>query len=355
MADPPPSIDASPVGFELGPGFLLFSYTFYDEADKQLTLYMGSYDYLNDTWQKRSSTTLITADLPAGVFTGSWDILWGGWQDTSNGPTNKGAVYDFASDRWTQTTLVGAPPGRVTTAAWTGSQFAIWGGISRGSDFGDGALYDPKADKWTTISTLGSPAPRDQHMLVWTGSRLLVWGGFAQSAKLVDGGLYDPASDSWAPVAPAPFDPTRAGYPLWSGSRLFVVDSQGTGASGWLYDPLADRWTSVSAPQPRLSCYLNDLGPGRTAQAGDIVFPSCQRSRENVLAKLTPETNQWTVLDLPPNAPEGPQVIWTGTRWILWGGFRWGPPPPNTCAGEPGCDPPGPSMIPANDAWTLVP
>ena len=69
--------------------------------------------------------------------------------------------------------------------------------------------------------------------------------------------------------APAPFDPIRAGYPLWSGSRLFVVDSQGSGASGWLYDPLTDRGSSVSAPQPTQTRDQNGLGPGRTAQAGD--------------------------------------------------------------------------------------
>lgn len=267
--------------------------------------------------------------------------------------SNQGAVYDVASDRWSATTSSRAPAGRAGAAAWTGSAFAIWGGYFQATEFGDGALYDPRAATWTTISKAGSPAPRDHHILVWTGSRLLVWGGHTQQSQLVDGGQYDPVSDSWAPIAPAPFDPTRAGVTLWSGSRLLVVDAQSNGPAGWIYDPSSDGWTSVSTPQPPITCSSTAF----RAEAKDIVVTGCQTTTAKVAAKLDPEANQWTVVGLPPSAPELPELLWTGDRWIVWGGYRLGPPPQNQCPAQPqvGCDPVGTSMIPTNVGWTLVP
>jgi hypothetical protein len=253
-----------------------------------------------------------------------------------------------AMDRWAAISAAGAPSARVGTgnALWTGNALAVWGGSQADSitgpgnstvdcwsgaydgcaRFADGAIYDPKTDHWTAMAAAGAPSPRSDHLLAWTGTRVLVWGGDAYVVTngqpkwtvFVDGGLYDPATAQWSPTAAAPFDASHAmGPALWTGDRLVVLDSNsnGNGATGWIYDPRTDAWAPIAAPVRPLNC----IGPA-SVQAGSIVRGACGSSVQQTAARLDASANQWTIVDLPANAPDQPGILWTGARWIVWGG-----------------------------------
>jgi hypothetical protein len=177
---------------------------------------------------------------------------------------------------------------------------------------------------------------------------VLVWGGSTYRSsnfvQYVDGALYDPAADVWTPTAAAPFDASRVhDAPIWTGSHLLVVDRVSVPRAAWLYDPSDDTWLTLAAAPPGCGAFA--------AQAGSIIAQCGTR-----LGRLDPAQNTWTWTDLPADAPEHVGgVLWTGERWFVWGGYRLGPTPANTCAGASGrpCDPAGPSRIATNDGWTL--
>jgi hypothetical protein len=322
------------------------------------TTSLASYDPSANTWRQLSSSGALTTSNPASVYTGSSWVQWGGTSITSAGLTqfgNLGAVYDVAHDQWHPTSISNAPSGRGAPVAWTGKAVAIWGGQALGVDLGDGALYDPALDRWTAMSQVGAPTPRNGHVFEWTGKQLLVWGGNVVGGNslgaFVDGALYDPSSDAWSPTAQAPFAANQTGVILWSGTRLVVFDGTYTGTSGWIYDPLADRWSSIAAPPQPLTC------SGLRVQAGALVggcLPSSGGSAASEVAVLlAPETNTWSVVPMPAGVPHQPQILWTGGRWIVWGGYLDGPL--TTCtAGAPTCDP-TPTMIVTALGWTMVP
>jgi hypothetical protein len=351
---------------------------------------LGAYDYWKNTWRALSTAGAIAAQAQAVVSTDLGLIAWGGAAAQSAAAqlpyagTNTGAAYDAAMDRWTAISAAGAPSARVGAgnALWTGHGLAVWGGSRADSIAGpggsivdcwrgaydecgrlaDGAIYDPKTDHWTPMAAAGAPSARADHVLAWTGTRVLAWGGDAYVVTngqpkwtvFVDGGLYDPAAAAWSPMAAAPFDASHAAGPaLWTGDRLVVLDSKGTGAAGWIYDSRTDAWAPISAPVRPLNC----IGAA-SVQAGAIVRGGCGSGAQQTVARLDPVANQWTVVDLPANVPGQPGVLWTGARWIVWGGSRAGPTPPNPCVNaQPGvpCDAPGPMQIPSNEGWTLVP
>jgi len=351
---------------------------------------LGAYDYRKNTWRALSTAGAIAAQAQAVVVTDRGLIAWGGAVAQSApgqmpyAGTSTGAAYDAALDRWTAISAAGAPSARVGSgnAAWTGHALAVWGGSRADSIAGpggsivdcwrgaydgcarlaDGAIYDPATDHWTAMAAAGAPSARADHVLAWTGTRVLVWGGDAYVVTngaskwtvFVDGGLYDPATAQWSPTAAAPFDASHAnGAALWTGDRLVVFDSKGAGAAGWIYTPGTDAWEPISAPVQPLSC----IGAA-SVQAGSIVRAGCGSSVQHSVARLDASANQWTSVDLPANAPDQPGVLWTGARWIVWGGTLVGPTPPNPCVNAPpgvGCDPPGPMQIPSNEGWTLVP
>jgi len=313
---------------------------------------------------KLSWTQLSVAGYPIAADTGGAAVLvesrivrWGG---TVSGGfpysvlTNGGAVYDVNADHWTPMSSVGAPAERVIdgNVIAAGKQIFVWGGARVGGrsgtiqaddptaaaltkspglecpnwepdycSYADGALYDPAADRWTPVTQTGAPSARFHAAIAWTGSRVLVWGGTqytlssqdsVTSRYLTDGALYDPSKNSWTPMAAMPPLPANA-VPsgIWSNGHLRMTYAASlTNATDYLYDPGRDVW---EAAQP-------DPGPPKRT-----------------------------------DAPMYPTVIWTGTSWFAIGGFRAGATPPNPCQNVPGCDPPGPELIPVSEAAVALP
>lgn len=206
-------------------------------------------------------------------------IVWGG-VDASGSPLASGARYDPVANAWRPITSIGAPVARARhTAVWTGSETLVWGGTGATSDLSTGARYDPVADTWTPMATDNAPSARAGHTAVWTGTEMIVWG--SRFGTTNNGGRYNAATDTWQPTSTLCAPSGRDGHvAVWNGSRMLVWGGY-SGAyaqlyvQGAAYDPAADAWQAMSA---------TDAPAARFDHAG----------------------------------------LWTGNRFIVWGGRESG-------------------------------
>jgi hypothetical protein len=206
----------------------------------------------------------------------------------------------------------------------------VWGGSTPAPGgggvaplFDDGAVYHLCDNSWTAMSTAGAPSHVTSQVTYapvhyWTGKRLIVWGGlptsvfYGEGMSVATASMFDPTANAWLPM-------NRSGEPLarevpaqlWTGSRLLVwggiaQTSDGTWVNhndGALFDPVANRWTAMtSAGAPAARDPLD-------------------------------------------------QVVWTGSRFVVWGGVQYGGAP-NAPTG-PGL-PNGGIYDPASDSWTTI-
>jgi len=176
-----------------------------------------------------------------------------------------------------------APSPRVDMAyAWTGAEFIVWGGVDSpvvGGKLADGARYNPATDTWTPMSPSVTSSGFGDAQAVWTGTEVILWDG-GQPSFIDSGGFpvktptlrfYDPLTDSWRGTANQcePFLGTNDMQAHWTGSRLFVWSDAENG--GYFFDPASGSWEAIDS-----------LGG--------------------------------------PTARSGTASVWTGARFILWGG-----------------------------------
>ena len=229
---------------------------------------------------------------PAAVWTGTGMIVWSGVEGRWGIAPSAGARYDQSTDAWVSMSNAGAPPGSWSGAVvWTGSRMIVWGGWGTGTGgaLRSGGSYDPAADRWYPMSATRAPSARGDARAVWTGREMLVWGGAVDgtvgsnpSGPLGDGAAYDPATDSWRTLGATGAPTARfQNAAVWTGSRMIVWGGASGGSTpafgdGALYDPDLDAWTPVT----------NDGAPsGRRA----------------------------------------PSAVWTGERFVVWGGGSYQP------------------------------
>lgn len=231
------------------------------------------------------------------VLTDSSMIIWGG-TSCSGTPvcgttslTNTGGVFHVASNTWQSGgTDISDPdtpsPRSLHTAIWTGSRMIIWGG-SDGNPLNTGGRYAPGTPgEWTTTSTTNAPSPRQGHVATWTGSKMLVWGGYGCAnpptcsllEDLNDGSLYDPLTDSWTPINGTGALSSRNGF-----------------SSAW--DPSTQRLLIWGGQQN--GSFLDD---------GGMISPAD--------GWIVPRTNT----NGAPPARSGSLAVWTGGKFIIYGG-----------------------------------
>ncbi len=280
---------------------------------------------------------------PTEVWTGSKAIFWGG-SVGSDSMLNNGGIYDPLTDSWKPVSLTNAPPARFThTAIWTGTRMIVWGGDQSGwsystSRLNSGGIYDPSKDSWTATTTTNAPLARARHTAVWTGSRMIVWGGTINTGSYYTtatgtGGIYNPETNSWTPVTMTGAPTRRMGHhSAWTGTRMLVWGGQRDGDwtyidtdTGGLYDPETDSWTPMSTVNaPPASIGSSSVWTGSRF----IVWGGGSASSPNNLGwSYDPATDQWTSisnLNAPParfSYEEGGDAIWTGNRMLVWGGI----------------------------------
>lgn len=249
------------------------------------------YDPERDAWDRLDSTLYpAELDIRTGALIGNQIVVFGPMVagPTSPSPYSAGARFDLTTLRWSPISPTNAPV-RVQSFSTTdtGNEVVLWGGYQTtgGSPLtyisqNRGFAYDPATDTWRDLSSVEAPSPRQNHSAVWTGKELLVWGGSLQVKRLsdiADGGRYRLDEDRWLPLSSPPL--TRRGPSLvWTGTELLV-------------------W-------------------GGTNQFGSALIPSG--------AAWNPTTGRWRPLATrnEPSLRLRASTVWTGSEWILWGGYN---------------------------------
>ncbi len=245
------------------------------------------------------------------------------------------------------------------SAVWTGSALVVWGGWYLGPMYqvhvlANGGRYAPASDAWEVIpsSLPGTPAGRFGHATVWTGSRMIVWGGNEVGGLSGTGGVYDPSgpgSGSWTATGASGAPEPRANpAAAWTGSEMIVWGGWNPGGagvyfgSGGRYAPATGSWTSMSAlgaPTARVfpaavwtgSRFLVWGGLDGAGFAGDG-------------AAYDPVADVWEPIAAGgPSARWKAAAAWTGTRMIVWGG-----------SDAAGVVADGAAYDPVTDTWSAV-
>lgn len=284
------------------------------------------------------------------VWTGQECLVWGGTL-VGGALSGVGAGYNPVLDQWRAMSELYAPPARQGhTAVWTGHGMLVWGGFS-GEFLATGGEYDPSGYAWKSIPDTDAPAEREGHVAVWTGSRMVVWGGRNGSGLLADGGVYDPSTRTWLPLPIANAPAARVGaVAVWTGTEVLVWG--GTGADGELASggvlALADGMT------PGIWRDLSSVlaFQGRTGHVGvwtgEKFLVWGGRAGETPLgdgAAYDVETDQWTLLPAmgAPSARAGHLAVWTGREMLVFGG--------QTTAGVTGT---GSAFDPSTQTWRAL-
>jgi hypothetical protein len=323
----------------------------------------------------------------AGVWTGTEMIVWGGG-NTVNARLADGASYNPRARTWRV-----LPPSPLSARAdpayaWTGDALFVWGGSGKT----DGALYDPQSRIWSRLPAapvaqyeyaiaiaLGDKVvllttPKGEHVETvhadeydpatneWSqlpdldlpadhelfypvalaaGSRLLFWSMWSHSIRAsptsgtiksgVDAYVLDMGGRAWRPAPLSPEHGSDVGTPLWTGSRVLLLDQQrycgACSGPGQLYfkgsavDPTTGRRTAISQG-PRSAIGSDFLWTGSVVLAvdnGTTVSGSSDDARPGDAALWDPQTNRWSRLPHAPFSSLGGVVVWTGRRVLIWG------------------------------------
>jgi hypothetical protein len=289
----------------------------------------GQFDVVNNSWSAITTTNAPgTRIFHGAVWTGSRMLIWAG---DSN---NTGGQYDPVNDSWSNITTVNAPAGRRWPApVWTGTHMLIFGGSQNGAAnfYNNGGLYDPIADSWSQISSTNAPPGRYDHMYTWTGSNLIEWGGW-NGAALNSGGVYDAGSNTWSLMsttnAPSIRHNSYSFNGIWTGSKfiVFAGDAAGGAATlntGAIYTLATNTWDplpTTNAPSQRRAPVLSWVNQRNQMIVWSGVNSSGTRTNTGAIFDLA--NNVWISLSTV-NAPQAVYYsggIWTGSRFIGWGG-----------------------------------
>ncbi|MCC6751245.1 MAG: hypothetical protein IT371_26570 [Deltaproteobacteria bacterium] len=274
----------------------------------------------------------------AAVWTGKAMIVWGGQDAANNVWRDDGARYDPASDTWQPLPAAPGLLGREAhTAVWTGKEMVVWGGYNNKTKtwLGDGARYDPATNQWKLVSASGAPVTRNQHTAIWTGQEMIVWGGNNGAMVHRDGGLYDPKTDSWRPLAAPSSVAARRGHAaVWTGKEMLVWGGYGAVksnqeafflADGASFDPTGGTWKALASSGLDPRMRPAAVWTGKEL----LVWGGASRTEGLYIfsgGSYTPAPEAWSPLPAIPAdlTVMEPAAVWTGTEMLLWGGLQGG-------------------------------
>jgi N-acetylneuraminic acid mutarotase len=168
----------------------------------------------------------VGLNAPAAVVLGEKLYVLGGFDGTSNVPTDRVDVYDLAGRSWSRAAPLPAPRGGHAAVVLDG-KIHVLGGGNEVTTLADHSVYDPATNRWSRLAPLrrskGSPAA------VVFGGRIYAIGGRSGNLDYGDVDVYDAAGDRWTRGPSIPPRGTH-GAAVYRGS-LYVLggESQATG------------------------------------------------------------------------------------------------------------------------------
>ncbi|HEX5387684.1 MAG TPA: kelch repeat-containing protein [Gemmatimonadales bacterium] len=175
------------------------------------------------TWSVESTLPGPGLNAPAAAVLGRRIYVIGGFNTTTNVPSDRVYVYDTQGRTWSEAAPLPAPRGGHAAVAWDGRIHVIGGGNSR-STIADHDVYDPAQDRWTALAPLpraeGSPAAAVSE------GKLYAIGGRSGPGDFGAVDIYDPAADRWS-AGPEIEPRGTAGAVVYCGAMyLFGGESQ---------------------------------------------------------------------------------------------------------------------------------
>lgn len=195
----------------------------------------------------------------------------------------------------------------------------VEGGGSDG-DSGDGLAIEPitafdPAARWRPIPPAPSGGVRGG--AAWDGHRLILWPGRGS------GGMYAPDVDAWSTLPPAPVERLESWSATWTGAEVVFFGGLGADgnatADGAALDPVSSRWRVLAAaPVAARAGHAAVLGDGRVWVFGGS---GADGAALNDGAVYDPATDTWEAIPASPlSGRVDPEVAWTGTGLLVWGG-----------------------------------
>ncbi len=273
--------------------------------------------------------------LQESCWTGTKWIVWGGMNAAENGFLGTGAMFDPVLNTWTPMSTSGAPAARNEfQCIWLGDRMWLFGGNNNGG-FGtltDGFYYNPTTDQWSSFNTANGPGHRARYSACYTGTEIIVFGGHNGAAWVNTGARYNPATDTWRSMAA---NPQRNGFGdhcfAWTGTEMIIAGGHDTQVTttginkAARYNPVLDNWT----PMPDIPFFTSD---GSSVWTGtEYIYGFGWNSANQIYARYNPVSNTWspTLSARPAISNDGTgrvdhQAVWTGTEWIIAGGYDGG-------------------------------
>jgi hypothetical protein len=279
----------------------------------------------------RSSTDMRAQHT---CWTGTKWIVWGGFNANESVRISDGAMFDPALNTWTRMSTQNEPTARNEfQCIWLGDRMWLYGGLQQnGQRPTEVFFYNPVTDQWSQGSSANGPGPRACFSACWTGTEIIVFGGFNNSAWVNTGARYNPATDTWRSMAP---NPQRSGFGdhcfAWTGTEMIIAGGHNTvdGTVGInkaaRYNPVLDNWT----PMPDIPISFSFASSVWTGS--EYLYGFGHGSSDMRYARWNPVSNTWSAVQTAkpglPNDGTGKvyhQAVWTGTEWLIVGGWDGG-------------------------------
>jgi hypothetical protein len=296
----------------------------------------AAYDPLTNSWSLLPAVPagISGRDAHVSVWTGAELVIWGG-QNASPNNLADGVAYSPATNTWRKLAS-SALGGR----AWAGAVLArstgevvVWGGRTT-TEQNDGAAYLAPSDNWKPIAA----APivgRLNPVITYLAGDVLVWGGtVSETNPLRDGARLSVAARTWTKLPDPPIEyvdrtwmssaPTSTGFFAYGGLELvagFPVHPDGLryAAGAWTLVPPLD--PAVVSPQPGFFgatwCSSSACWVWSGASGWATPMPLASGG-----ARFDLSTSVWSAMptSFAPSARLLPQVVWTGSYSLIWGG-----------------------------------
>ena len=229
------------------------------------------------------------------------------------------AVERFDGRRWTtETTLPGAGLNAPAAVVLDGRIYVI-GGFNTTTNVPTDAVrvYDPTTHAWSDAAPL--PAPRGGHAAAVLDGKIHVIGGGNSRSTLADHSLYDPVTNRWSSLAPLPRSEGSPAAVVAEG-KLFALGGR-SGSSDFgavdIYTPATDRWSAGPAITPRGTA-------GAVLYCGDIYLVGGESQARNEslsnLLRLDMGTLTWHDVPPMPTARNFARAVLYGGRMYVVGG-----------------------------------
>lgn len=311
----------------------------------------AAYDPETNSWRVIAPSPLTARSDHYAAWTGSEMLIVGGsfGANPGIGFRDDGAAYNPTTDSWRTIATPPIPIGSEAAVTWTGSDLFIYGGrqivdkSEPGAYFSQGALYNPATDAWRMVASWDGRG-RSGPAVAWTGSEVIVYGGGIRVGEAPpegdltevyrDAAAYSPESNSWRALADGPAAANECcstAIAAWRGDSMFVwYANPYRGPYFAIYDRGADRWVEYTH-KPDLGHYNGD-GANASTGTGFVFWGGAQGEGANRSwndgAIFDSASGSWERLALSGlDARSQLSGVWTGTQFLVWGGFAMTPDP----------------------------